>query len=58
MVYDMKHNQLIQSLIKDGHVYETYIAFCFDNCINDGVDYLTLEYDRSAYYLKNKSSSQ
>ena len=40
----MRHNQLIQSLIKDGHVYETYIAFCFDNCINDGVDYLTLEY--------------
>ena len=44
MIYDMRYKQLIESSIKNGHVYETYIVFCFDNCIYDGVDTMRLEY--------------
>ena len=44
MVYDMRYKQLIESSIKNGHVYETYIVFCFDNCIYDGVNTMRLEY--------------
>ena len=55
MIYNIRTAQLIQSEIIKGHVYETYIVFSFDDCINSGVSYMTLEYlDGELVYIKTR----
>jgi len=43
MMYDILHKELVESLIKKGNIYETYIAWDIY-----GVSYITL------YYINGK----